>query len=107
MAAKGLVKNKINYWESKSTNDNAPIIALDKNPISIADMREDELAKSGAARYSPNTSFQNLFEERLNQIPGKRERVQVMIEADVENWNGKTRMMTPKTFGPSQWKCHK
>lgn len=23
-----------------------------------------------------------------------------MIEADVENWNGKTRMITPETFGP-------
>lgn len=73
---------------------------LDKKSISIADMREDELAKSGASRYSPNTTFQNLFEERLDRIPGKRERVQVMIEADVENWNGKTRMITPKTFGP-------
>ena len=36
----------------------------------------------------------------MDQIPGKRERVQVMINADVENWNGKTRMITPKTFGP-------
>ena len=23
-----------------------------------------------------------------------------MMNADVENWNGKTRMITPKTFGP-------
>lgn len=72
---------------------------LEKQPISIADVREDKLARSGAWRYFPNTTFQNLFEERLDPIPGKRERVQVMIEADVENWNGKTRMLT-KTFGP-------
>ena len=63
-------------------------------------MRYDEIAKSGASRYSPNTTFQNLFDDRLNTMSGKRDRVQVMIEADVENWNGKTRMITPKTFGP-------
>lgn len=73
---------------------------LDKKPVSIADMRYDEIAKSGASRYSPNTTFQNLFDDQLNRMSGKRERVQVMIEADVENWNGKTRMITPKTFGP-------
>ena len=99
LAAKALVKDKINYWENKVNND-APIIVLDKKPISIADMRYDEIAKSRVSRYTPNTTFQNLFEERLKRIPGKRERVQVMIEADVENWNGKTRMITPKTFGP-------
>ena len=99
LAAKALVKNKINYWEN-ITNNNAPIITLDKKPISIADMRYDEIARSGASRYSSNTTFQNLFEERLNRISGKRDRIQVMIEADVENWNGRTRMITPKTFGP-------
>ena len=41
-----------------------------------------------------------MFEERLNRVSGKRERVQVMIEADVEKWNRQTRMITPKTFGP-------
>ena len=99
LVAKALVKDKINYWENKVNND-APIIMLDKKPISIADMRYDEIAKSGASRYYPNAIFQNLFDDRLNRIPGKRERVQVMIEADVENWNGKTRMITPKTFVP-------
>ena len=63
-------------------------------------MREDELANSGTSRYSPNTTLQNLLEERLNRTPGKSERVQVMIEADVENWNGKTIMIILKTFGP-------
>ena len=99
LAAKALVKDKINYWENKANND-APIIVLDKKPISIADMRYDEIAKSRVSRYSPNTTFQNLFEERLNRMSGKRDRVQVMIEVDVENWNGQTRMITPKTFGP-------
>ena len=99
LAAKGVVKNNINYWENKTNND-APIIRLDKKTFSIVNIREDELAKSRVSRYSPNTTFQNLFEERLNRISGKRDRVQVMIEADVENWNGQTRMVTPKTFGP-------
>lgn len=99
IAAKALVKDKINCWENKTNND-APIIVLDKKPVSIADMRYDEIAKSGASRYSPNTTFQNLFDDRLNRMSGKRDTLQVMIEADVENWNGKTKMITPKTFGP-------
>ena len=99
LAAKALVKDKINCWENKTNND-APIIVLDKKPVSIADMIYDEIAKSGASRYSPNTTFQNLFDDRLNRMSGKRDTVQVMIEADVENWNGKTKMITPKTFGP-------
>lgn len=99
IAAKALVKDKINCWENKTNND-APIIVLDKKPVSIADMRYDEIAKSGASRYSPNTTFQNLFDDRLNRMSGKRDTLQVMIEADVENWNEKTKMITPKTFGP-------
>lgn len=33
-------------------------------------------------------------------MPGKRERVQVMINTDVEIFTGKKRVITPKTFGP-------
>ena len=65
LAAKALVKDKINYWENKVNNYDAPIIVLDKKPISIADMRYDEIAKNRVSRYTPNTTFQNLFEERL------------------------------------------
>ena len=60
----------------------ASIITLDKKPISIADMREDELAKSGTLRNTRNSTFQNLFEDRLNRMSGKRDRVQVTIDAD-------------------------
>lgn len=70
LAAKALVKDKINYWENKTNND-APIIVLDKKPVSIADMRYDEIAKSGASRYSPNTTFQNLFDDRLKRMSCK------------------------------------
>lgn len=71
LAGKALIKDKINYWENKANND-APIIVLDKKPISIADMRYDEIAKIRVSRYSPNTTFQNLFEELLNRMSGKR-----------------------------------
>ena len=70
IAAKALVKDKINCWENKTNND-APIIVLDKKPVSIADMRYDEIAKSGASRYSPNTAFQNLFDDQLNRMSCK------------------------------------
>ena len=56
--------------------------SLDKKPISIADMRDDELAKSGTLRNTRNSTFQNLFEDRLNRMSGKRDRVQVTIDAD-------------------------
>ena len=46
LAAHALVKDKINYWEKKA-NENSSIITLDKKPTNIADMREDEMAKSG------------------------------------------------------------
>ncbi|CAH3174432.1 unnamed protein product, partial [Porites evermanni] len=64
-------------------------------------MREDKLAKSGTLRNTRNSTFQNLFEDRLNRMSGKRDIVQTLgAPNDVENWNGKTRMITPKTFGP-------
>ena len=84
LAAQALVKDKINYQENKP-NLNASIIRLDKKPISIAGMREDELARSHHSRFVPATMFQNLFENRLNQMPRKRENVQLMINAAMEN----------------------
>ena len=85
--------------ESKKAEQNASIITLDKKPISIFDVRTDEIRKSSLSPDTPGSTFQNLFENRLDQIPGKRERVQVMTNADVENIVAKKRMLTPKTFG--------
>ena len=99
LASQALVKDKINYWENKA-NENASIISLDKKPINIFDMRTDAIRKSSVSPDTPGSTFQNLFENRLDQMPGKRERVQVLINADVENRIGKTRMITPKAFGP-------
>ena len=45
-------------------------------------MREDKLAKSGTLRNTRNSTFQNLFEDRLNRMSGKRDIVQVTIDAD-------------------------
>ena len=47
----------------------------------------------------PATTFQNLFENRLDQMPGKRENVQIMINADVENIIGNERLIT-QNYGP-------
>ena len=38
-------------------------------------MWHDELDKTTATRFTPDSSFQNLFNERLKHIPGKRELV--------------------------------
>ena len=93
LASQALVKDNINYCENKA-NENASFITLDKKPINIADMREDELAKSRTLRNTRGSTFQNWFENRLDQIPGKRERVQVLINADVEIFTGKKRVIT-------------
>ena len=45
-------------------------------------MREHKLAKSGTLRNTRNSTFQNLFEDRLNRMSGKRDIVQVTIDAD-------------------------
>ena len=63
-------------------------------------MREEELDKRRISRSTPASTFQNLFDNRIDRMPGKRERIQIVINADVENWKGKTRMITHKTYGP-------
>ena len=56
LAAHALVKDKINYWEKKA-NENSSIITLDKKPIDIADMREDEMAKSRILQNAPGSTI--------------------------------------------------
>lgn len=63
-------------------------------------MREEELDKRRVSRSTPASTFQNLFDNRIDRMPGKRERIQIVINADVENWKGKTRMITHQTYGP-------
>ena len=56
LGLQALVRDKINHWENKA-NENASIITLDKKRINIADMREDELAKSGILRLHAEAHF--------------------------------------------------
>ena len=58
------------------------------------------MEKNIILRNTRASTFQNLFENGLDQMPGKRERVQVMINADVEFWTGKKRVIIPKAYGP-------
>ena len=99
LAAKALVKDKINYWENK-TNNNAPIIALDKKPVSLQNMRDEELEQANVSKYTQHSSFQNLFRNRLQQMPGKRERAQIPINAVIEHTIGNRTKYTDKTYGP-------
>ena len=63
-------------------------------------MRHDQLDKTTAYRFTPDSSFQNLFDERLKNIRGQRENMQITINADVENMIGDKSTITPKTYGP-------
>ena len=99
LAAKALVKDKINYWENK-TNNNAPIIVLHKIPVSLQNMRDEELGRARVSKYTQHTSFQNLFHNRLQQVPGKRERAQITINAVIEHTIGNRTEYTDKTYGP-------
>ena len=76
-----------------------PLLLRNNKPIPIAEMREDELVKRGILRNTRGSTFQNLFKNRLDQMPGKRERVQVTINADVEIFTDTKRIIIPKTFG--------
>lgn len=63
-------------------------------------MREEELDKSRISQFMPASTFMNLFENRLNRMPGKKENVQIMINADVENSVGNKKVITQKSYGP-------
>ena len=63
-------------------------------------MRHDELYKTTATRFTPDSSFQSLFDERLKHMPGKRENVQITINDDVENMLGNASNITTKTHDP-------
>lgn len=58
------------------------------------------MEKTTANRFTPDSSFQKLLNERLRHIPGKRENVQITINADVMNIIGNKSTITPKTYGP-------
>ena len=99
LAANAVVKDKIKYFEELSDKQ-VPIIRLDKIPVSQQDMRNEELKRARVSKYKKHSSFQNLFHERLEQMPGKRERAQITIHAVIEHTIGNRTEFTDKTYGP-------
>ena len=99
LAANAMVKDKIKYFEELSDKQ-VPTIRLDKIPVSQQDMRNEELKRARVSKYKKHSSFQNLFHERLEQMPGKRGRAQITIHAVIEHTIGNRTEYTDKTYGP-------
>lgn len=51
-------------------------------------MRDEELARARVSKFDEQSSFQNMLEQRLQKMPGKREKVQITIQADIEHTLG-------------------
>ena len=70
LAANAMVKDKIKYFE-ELCDKQAPTIRLHKIPVSLQNMRDEELEDANVSKYIRHTTFQNLFHRRLQQMPGK------------------------------------
>ena len=99
LAANAMVKDKIKYFEKLSERQ-APTMRLDKIPVSLQDMRDEELERANVSKYTRHSSFQNLFHDRLQQMPGKRERAKITINVVIEQTIGNKTEFTDKTYGP-------
>ena len=106
LAARTLVKDRIKYFEELSDKQ-VPTIRLHKKPVSLQNMRDEELKPARVSKYKQQSSFQNLFHERLEQMPGKRERAQITINAVIEHTIGNRTEYTDKTYGPSKMEVPK
>ena len=87
LAANAMVEDKIKYFE-ELFDKKVPTIRLYKIPVSLQDMRDEKLKRARLSKYKKQSSFQNLFHERLEQIPGKRERAQITINIVIEHTIG-------------------
>ena len=96
LAARALVKDR--YFEELSDKQ-APTIRLDKIPASLQDMRDEELGRARVSKYTRQSSFKNLFHERLEQMTGKREWAQITINAVIDTIGNRTEYID-KTYGP-------
>ena len=63
-------------------------------------MRDEELGRARVSKYTRKSSFQNLFHNRLQQMPGKRERAQITINTVIEHTIGNRTEFTDKSYGP-------
>ena len=98
LAANAMVKDKIKYFEELSDKQ-VPTIRLHKIPVSLQDVRDEELKRARVSKYKKQ-SFQNLFHKRLEQMPGKRERAQFTINTVLEQTIGNRTEFTAKSYGP-------
>ena len=99
LAANAMVKDKIKYFEELSDKQ-APTIRLHKIPVSLQNMRHEELGRASVSKYTQHSSFQNLFQNRLEQMSGKREWGQITINAVTEHTIGNRTEFADKTYGP-------
>lgn len=76
------------------------LIRYMKNPVSFQDMTQEELARARVSKYMKDSSFQNLFHNRLNNMSGRREKEQITIQADIEHTLGNKSEILEKTYGP-------
>ena len=53
LAANAMVKDKIKYFEELSDKQ-APTITLDKKPVSLQNMRDEELKRARVSKYKKN-----------------------------------------------------
>lgn len=100
------MKDRIKFYENLA-HKNGSVMTYKMMPVSIANTRKGELNKASASRFSPDTTFQNMFGNRLNKMQGQREKVQITINADVENMIGDKSMITRKSYGPFSMKIPK
>ena len=99
LAANAMVKDKIKYLEELSDKQ-VPTIRLHKIPVSLQNMRDEELEQANVSKYIRHTPFQNLFHRRLQQMPGKREGAQITINTVIEHTTGNRTEFTDKSYGP-------
>lgn len=78
LAANSIVKDRIKFYENLAYK-NGSVMTYKMMPVSTANMRKDELNKASASRFSPDTTFQKLFGNRLNKMQGQREKVQLTM----------------------------
>ena len=99
LAENAMVKDKIRYFEELSDKQ-VPTVRLHKIPVSLQNMRDEELGRARVSKYTRQSPFQNLFHNRLQQMPSKRERAQITINAVIEHTIGNRTEYTDKTYGP-------
>ena len=93
------MRDKIKHYENLSDKQ-ASTIRLDKKMVWLEDMQNEELTTQRVSKYNKDSSFQNLFKNRSDNMPGKREKVQITIQAEIEHTLGNWTEFINKSYGP-------